>query len=895
MPRPSRILAAALAASLALSIPAVRLLPTAADAAADPLGTHVVLSWNDLGMHCMNQWHADFEVLPPFNTLQAQVIQRGDAQHPPVVLATGVTIEYSIPGNTYSVGKTDFWTYAPALFGVTLPPDVGLTGKGLTGTFDPAGTLFEAKGIPVTPFTDAAPTVENAYQKALVIARDGNGAELARSTPVIPVSVEVNCVSSGCHSSVNAILNSHEREAGFDPNVRPILCAKCHASPALGTTGIREANYFSYRIHNVHRFLDNSMSGTALCYKCHPGPKVGCLRGAMSQQHGLVCQDCHGNMGTMASSISAGRVPWLNEPSCGTCHGPVYAEQPGKLFRFSTGHGGVACEACHGSTHADFPSREAADNANNVALQGHAGVLSDCTVCHGVTPATGGAHQGAATSVEDGLLRGTGALRAWPNPMRESATFAINATPGSDGRLLVYDAQGRIVRMIRATPAASRTTLAWDGLDHAGRRVPAGTYFARWQWGGGGGGPPPPPRRSARDSAPREQVDGERTEPVRAGPVRRARPGEPGLAMHRRGSSEPLAQRMRGRQRGHDALEHPGPREVQPVEVRELAVGGIRRARRLQPCGEVGRVGRGQEVPQPVPERVPRHRAPEQVRFGEQRREKVVRRRLVPHRRVAIAAEEPHRPLDDARGQLDLPRLARPVVEEPQRERTLRVFSRAHGHRQAIEPADEPAGRELLERLHQLSPVLGGGIGPAPEFGHQLQQPRQPIRPLPAFAPGRAEERELALDARWREAHRQCGPCPHGPRRVGKAPRRAGERPVTVDARMPVERTPESRRQRAWQRQLAVVLEDQAQVVGVFTLDGGQRHLHERAEIGGLEGLRIRAVGIHECTLSCGPGGRPRASNALPDPVQVRWDRVPITRCPDGRPPTPQRIRGDHG
>jgi hypothetical protein len=368
---------------------------------------------------------------------------------------------------------------------VILPPDVGLTGKGLTGTLDRGATYFEARGIPVTPFTDAAPTVEAPFQQALVIARDANGAELARSNPVIPVSVEVNCVSSGCHSSINSLLNGHEREAGFDPNIRPILCAKCHASPALGTTGIREANYFSFRIHDKHSFLDQSMSGVALCYKCHPGPKTQCLRGAMNQRHGLVCQDCHGNMRTMASSISGGRIPWVNEPSCGTCHGSLYAEQPGKLFRMSTGHGGVACEGCHGSTHSDFPSREANDNANSIALQGYAGVLAECTVCHGITPpAAGGPHYTDQLAVADDLTRGATPLRAWPNPVRDQCAFALDARPGETGRLLLFDAQGRIVRMLTTTPAATRMSLTWDARDARGRHVGPGTYFARWQQGG---------------------------------------------------------------------------------------------------------------------------------------------------------------------------------------------------------------------------------------------------------------------------------------------------------------------------------------------------------------------------------------------------------------------------
>ncbi len=56
------------------------------------------------------------------------------------------------PYNTYSVGKTDFWDSALALFGVDLPPNVGLTGNGLSGEFTVHGGMFLAEGIPLTPF-----------------------------------------------------------------------------------------------------------------------------------------------------------------------------------------------------------------------------------------------------------------------------------------------------------------------------------------------------------------------------------------------------------------------------------------------------------------------------------------------------------------------------------------------------------------------------------------------------------------------------------------------------------------------------------------------------------------------------------------------------------------------
>jgi hypothetical protein len=476
-----------------LLVAAMALLPQSARAAsvlggsaspnaAAALGDYVLLGWNDLGMHCMNQNHAKLSVLPPYNNQYAQLIKRGSAGVKPQVVTTGFTVNYSIPGNTYSVGKTDFWTYSQALFGVTLPPNVGLTGKGLSGLMDPAATYFVAEGIPVTPFPDATPTVENAYQQSLLVAHDANGVELAHSTPTIPVSVELSCVSSGCHSSESAILSEHEHVSGFNPSAGPILCAKCHADPVLGTTGTPSARYFSYRMHEKHTFIDQRIPGIDGCYKCHPGPNAKCLRGAMADKHGMICQDCHGNMETMASSISNGRIPWVNEPRCGTCHLAQYAEPVGQLYRKSAGHGGVMCEACHGSTHGEYPSRRPEDNANSIALQGHAGVIGDCTVCHGVTPAGAGPHGIMPVGVaENQLLGGAGRLQVSPNPTRGACLVRVAAKDGADGRMLVFDVNGRTVRLLRPTAAGSGVLqAAWDGTDQLGRRVGKGVYFIRW-------------------------------------------------------------------------------------------------------------------------------------------------------------------------------------------------------------------------------------------------------------------------------------------------------------------------------------------------------------------------------------------------------------------------------
>jgi hypothetical protein len=205
---------------------------------------------------------------------------------------------------------------------------------------------------------------------------------------------------------------------------------------------------------------------------CHPGQRTKCLRGAMATG-GMLCQDCHGNMTDVGNDFSknkpggafilAGdyytnaatpRVPWANEPSCGSCHTgdavsslagssgaitnlrdknsyvdnirllqafrstdtnkkPIVptnkrfaevtvspADNPGavgnpKLYRVSVnnhgaangGGAGIFCEACHGATHAEWPNAipNANDNVTSNQLQGHTGVISECSVCHGTS------------------------------------------------------------------------------------------------------------------------------------------------------------------------------------------------------------------------------------------------------------------------------------------------------------------------------------------------------------------------------------------------------------------------------------------------------------------------------------------------------------------------------
>lgn len=289
---------------------------------------------------------------------------------------------------------------------------------------------------------------------------------------------------------------------------QPVVCQVCHYTPALDLaqvgpvagapgTDANGRNQLAHQsnsrvMHNHHGQITSlfppmpapiqnatgSITNQAArldvlentCYQCHPGTSAQCLRGAMFNG-GMLCNDCHGDMTQVGADFSAGvspanpgdfklnlgnfydpaspqpRVPWANEPGCGSCHTgdagnnlaatantlvntvdtngntdgirlrqayrsgdskatPIvptnkrFAEpavpasyngfqNPGagnpKLYRVSTGHGGVFCEGCHGATHAEWPNANpnANDNVTAKQLQGHTGALVECSTCHG--------------------------------------------------------------------------------------------------------------------------------------------------------------------------------------------------------------------------------------------------------------------------------------------------------------------------------------------------------------------------------------------------------------------------------------------------------------------------------------------------------------------------------
>ena len=360
---------------------------------------YVLFAWNDLGMHCDQNDYSYFAVLPPYNTLHVQVFRRGNESAE--LMTSGITVSYAFPKKTNSALHTNFWQYAPQ-FGWDVPINVGISGTPLAGdmTLDPAGKSWEAVGIPITPYDDDG--TWDPYGTAVITVKDSSGRVLQTADVVAPVSTEMNC--SNCHGTTNPQLDILQKHDAYNRTTlvadqsRGIvhLCAECHQDNALGMPGKAGIESLSLAMHNFHKdkmnYTATAAATTPGCYNCHPGPKTQCMRGIMARA-GKTCEDCHGDMNGMTTSLQNGRQPWLQEPQCGSCHDSKHAENSNTLYRNSIlnnsvnddMNGKIYCEACHNGTHAEYTTSNAADTSITMKFQGDNYWIWNCTVCHNAT------------------------------------------------------------------------------------------------------------------------------------------------------------------------------------------------------------------------------------------------------------------------------------------------------------------------------------------------------------------------------------------------------------------------------------------------------------------------------------------------------------------------------
>ena len=257
----------------------------------------IVMASNDLGMHCACPGAQYMLLLPPFNTLRAQVIERdvnNERSGTPLVLAdpSDIRVEYNIVENDDDFLKTQD-TYYPTWiqmmprygFGPAIDPAdgkiQGLTGSKLAGEMEaePEG-WWEAVGVPAFPDESNASSSQekimidplggpdrNPYLTGNIkVIEQASGALLAETNITVPVSFGGCC---DCHldlaentpgygrdpeSSFQLMGFLHSRDSGInfaDPTVLnpdrateiaegepvtpgPVRCSVCHWDPAMG-------------------------------------------------------------------------------------------------------------------------------------------------------------------------------------------------------------------------------------------------------------------------------------------------------------------------------------------------------------------------------------------------------------------------------------------------------------------------------------------------------------------------------------------------------------------------------------------------------------------------------------------------------------------------------------
>jgi hypothetical protein len=362
--------------------------------------TSSILGWNNLGMHCMDSDYSVFTILPPYNTIEAQLIVGGKL----VTNGSAYTVTYQAvkdPSgsiNTTSIGKGNFFNYTTDLYG-PFAPDTGLAGWNMPGPLNTPQTnhfqtlnepvhgvftpvnWFHAEGIPITPYDDAGN--KNTYPLMRMIAWNSANQPIATNDVVLPVSDEMDC--RVCHASgtqdaakpaagwvwdglperdyrLNILRLHDERQFsqhaatyaaalatnGYNPaglyrrvtaDGKPVLCAQCHASEALQTTNFPGVLPLTAAVHSRHaNVMDPELKIT--------------LNDSANRS---ACYRCHPGSttrclrGAMGSAIAP---DGSMEMQCQSCHGNMSAVGSSSRVGWIMEPN---CQGCHTGTAATLP------------------------------------------------------------------------------------------------------------------------------------------------------------------------------------------------------------------------------------------------------------------------------------------------------------------------------------------------------------------------------------------------------------------------------------------------------------------------------------------------------------------------------------------------------------
>ncbi|HEY6872140.1 MAG TPA: hypothetical protein VI298_05350 [Geobacteraceae bacterium] len=246
-------------------------------AGAASAASYTVIARNDLGMHCACPTFAGFLLLPPFNTIRVQVLQRGSDSVS--VVSSGITVSYSIAEETSAQLQADPYfaqwiTYSPKLFPGFQPVvngvAMGIAGYGITGnaTYDSQSMSWIAKGVPAYPITTGNTTKDimldplggpnrDPYLTANITVKNSSGTVIGTTSTTVPVAFGGCCTChlplaaqngypatpTGSFAYMGKMHGQNGSKIDFnyldptgDGTSGPIRCSWCHWDPAMGET-----------------------------------------------------------------------------------------------------------------------------------------------------------------------------------------------------------------------------------------------------------------------------------------------------------------------------------------------------------------------------------------------------------------------------------------------------------------------------------------------------------------------------------------------------------------------------------------------------------------------------------------------------------------------------------
>jgi hypothetical protein len=399
-----------------------------------------ILASNDLGMHCACPSFNTFMLLPPYNTLRAQVVRAGGEEPSLLGSSTQYKVTYSVLENTDAGMKADpyfaSWIQnAPKIFPGFQPvrPDgriQGIGGATLSGDMElrtTGTTWFEKAGIPAYPVvTGTAADImtdplggpkRTPYLTGRIQVVDKTSNTVVASDDVtVPVAFGGCC---NCHLKLAQSYGKPATPAGsfqtmgmlhgkatridfsyLDPDgdgvAGPIRCSVCHWDPAMGESKAPgfATTYPSYQILPGATFgkadvRTSTRSFSDVLHRFHAQSST--VLASYDANIAKNCYDCHpGNNVNCYRDAHTQKANASGQPIwCTDCHGDlnqrIAQNQLANPWSYQTL---PTCSKCHGTSYGEkSPGSSGWLNlgifGKYLNSSGHHGSKILCSSCHG--------------------------------------------------------------------------------------------------------------------------------------------------------------------------------------------------------------------------------------------------------------------------------------------------------------------------------------------------------------------------------------------------------------------------------------------------------------------------------------------------------------------------------